>query len=220
MPSVTEAGSPTRARGYKPQGGNRAVPAASEKETYHLIQACKEGDAAAWNALLRRYQPLLFRYAYSLCHNGEDAHDIVGHVLGQLYRNLSRFHEEARFTSWLFSIVRRSYLDLCIRPRYRTELSLDTGMAKDPGRAGGSVIADPARSPETIYMQAASAQELIQAVRYLPASLREVLSLYYIESKSYQEIASEIGVPLGTIKSRINRARHLLRERLEMSAGR
>src|SRR5262245_60024426 len=96
-----------------------------------LIENCKAGLPGAWNALIHRYEKSVYKFAYSLCLNHEEAGDIAGQVFLRLYQNLHTFRNEASFTSWLFRIVRNTYLDLCVRPAHRGHLSLDAGPNND-----------------------------------------------------------------------------------------
>lgn len=179
-----------------------------------LIERCKSGDTAAWDQLIRRYEKSVYKFAYSLCRNHEEAGDIAGQVFLRLYQNLHTFRNEASFTSWLFRIVRNTYLDLCVRPAHRGHLSLDAGPANDSEPSAGRDIMDPSPSPESVCLENETAQLLAKAIHHLPAYQRQVLRMYHTEGKSYEEIAETTGLSIGTVKSRLNRARTMLRERL------
>ena len=179
-----------------------------------LLERCKEGDAAAWDTLIRKYEKSVYKFAYSLCRNHEEAGDIAGQVFLRLYQNLHTFRNEASFTSWLFRIVRNTYLDICVRPAHRTHLSLDAGPTNDNEPYAGRDIMDTSPSPETICMENEVSQLLSNAIMHLPAYQRQVLRMYHTEGKSYEEIAEATGLSIGTVKSRLNRARNMLRERL------
>jgi len=179
-----------------------------------LLDRCKAGEVAAWDTLIRRYEKSVYKFAYSLCRNHEEAGDIAGQVFLRLYQNLHTFRNEASFTSWLFRIVRNTYLDLCVRPAHRGHLSLDAGPNNDNEPATGRDIMDPAPSPEAVCMEHETAQLLARAIHHLPAYQRQVLRMYHTEGKSYEEIAAATGLSIGTVKSRLNRARNMLRERL------
>ena len=183
----------------------------SEQE---LLERCKAGETAAWDILIRRYEKSVAKFAYSLCHSHEDAGDIAGQVFLRLYQNLHTFRNEASFTSWLFRIVRNTYLDLCVRPTHRSHLSLDANPTIDGEPSAGRDIMDPSPSPETLCMEHETAQLLAKAISHLPAYQRQVLRMYHSEGKSYEEIAETTGLSIGTVKSRLNRARTMLRERL------
>src|SRR5579863_4978938 len=118
-----------------------------------LIQRCKTGDGSAWNTLIHRYQNSVYKLAYALCRNHEDAGDIAGQVFLRLYQNLHTFRHESCFTSWLFRIVRNIYIDQCIRHGHHGHLSLNTIPANNGQPRSGWDIPDPAPSPETICLQ-------------------------------------------------------------------
>lgn len=179
-----------------------------------LLERCKAGETAAWDMLIRRHEKSVYKFAYSLCHNNEEAGDIAGQVFLRLYQNLHTFRNEASFTSWLFRIVRNTYLDLCVRPAHRSHLSLDASPTNDSEPTAGRDIMDPSPSPESLCMENETAQLLAKAIHHLPAYQRQVLRMYHTESKSYEEIAEATGLSIGTVKSRLNRARTMLRERL------
>jgi RNA polymerase sigma-70 factor (ECF subfamily) len=179
-----------------------------------LLARCKAGNVEAWDTLIRNYERSVYKFAYSLCRNHEEAGDIAGQVFLRLYQNLHTFRNEASFTSWLFRIVRNTYLDLCVRPAHRSHLSLDAGPTNDSEPSAGRDIMDPSPSPESICMERETAQFLAKAIHHLPAYQRQVLRMYHSEGKSYEEIATATGLSIGTVKSRLNRARTMLRERL------
>lgn len=178
-----------------------------------LLERCKSGSKAAWDSLFRKYEKSVYKFAYSLCRNHDEAGDIAGQVFMRLYTNLHTFRNEASFTSWLFRIVRNTYLDLCVRPAHRNHLSLDAGMNDDEPNATRDIM-DDAPLPERVCMENETAQVLAKAIHHLPAYQRQVLKMYHADGKSYEEIAAETGLSIGTVKSRLNRARTMLRERL------
>ncbi len=179
-----------------------------------LLERCKCGDPASWDVLIRRYEKSVYKFAYSLCRNHEEAGDIAGQVFLRLYQNLGSFRAEASFTSWLFRIVRNTYLDLCVRPAHKSHLSLDASPANNTEPSAGRDIPDPSPSPETLCLENETSQMLTKAIQHLPAYQRQVLHMYHAEGKSYEEIATSTGLSIGTVKSRLNRARAMLRERL------
>lgn len=179
-----------------------------------LIERCKSGDQRAWNELIKRCEKSVYKFACSLCRNQEEAGDIVGQVFLRLYQNLHTFRNEASFTSWLFRIVHNTYLDLCIRPAHRGHVSLDAGMERDGETSPARDIPDPTPTPEALCLESETAHLLAKAISHLPAYQREALWMYHTEGKSYEEIAAKTGLSIGTVKSRLNRARTMLRERL------
>jgi len=191
--------------------------AASDKDNLSdtvLLEQCKSGDQQAWNTLIHRCEKSVYKFAYSLCRNQDEAGDIAGQVFLRLYQSLSTFRAESSFTSWLFRIVRNTYLDLCVRPAHRNHLSLDAGPATGKEPSVGWDIMDPAPGPESLCLERETREMLSNAIRHLPDYQRQVLQMYHSEGKSYEEIAEATGLSIGTVKSRLNRARTMLRERL------
>ena len=178
-----------------------------------LIDLCRAGDPDAWNTLIQRYEKSVYRFAYTLCRNYDDAADIAGQVFLRLYENIKTFRNESNFTSWLFRIVRNVYVDTCVRPPHRSHLSLDEGLEMD-GDLLAHEVADRSPSPEERYLEVEKKRLLDKAIRHLPAYQRKMMEMYHAEGRSYEEIARETGLSLGTVKSRLSRARQMLRERL------
>src|SRR5579864_8783665 len=96
-------------------------------EESRLIARCLNNDDQAWRTLISRYEKCVYRFAYTLCRNRDDASDIASLVFVRVYQNLHTFRHEACFSSWLFRIVRNTHLDLCVRPAWRNTISLDAG---------------------------------------------------------------------------------------------
>lgn len=182
-----------------------------------LIARCRTGDANAWDALVLRTEKAIHQYAYSLCRCHDDADDITGQVLLRLYRNLHTFRNEASFHTWLFRIIRNIHVDACEYASNRRCLSLDTHPDFDASSPEAFLL-DPSPSPESLVIEQEMARLLGAAVGHLPVYQRQVLRLYYQQRRSYDEIALLTGLPLGTVKSRLSRARRMLQARLEEDA--
>jgi RNA polymerase sigma-70 factor, ECF subfamily len=191
----------------------RSTTLRANSDDWKLIQACKQGDRHAWNLLIQRYEKSVYKFAYTLARNYDDAADIAGQVFVRLYENIHTFRNDSHFTSWLFCIVRNVYVDTCIRAPHRSHLSLDDGMEIDGDRLVREIV-DPSPSPEQRSIESEKQQVLQKAIRHLPGYQRRMMEMYHAEGRSYEEIARETGLSLGTVKSRLSRARQMLRERL------
>lgn len=190
--------------------GRSANPLADD---WALVQSCKAGNPAAWDALIRRHEKSVYKFAYTLARNYDDAADIAGQVFLRLYENIHTFRNDSNFTSWLFRIVRNVYVDTCIRAPHRSHLSLDAGLDVE-GDLLMREIVDPSPSPEQLSLEAEKQAVLQKAIKHLPQYQRRMMEMYHAEGRSYEEIAQETGLSLGTVKSRLSRARQMLRERL------
>jgi RNA polymerase sigma-70 factor (ECF subfamily) len=197
----------------------RPPPASfNRSRDWDIIQRCKQGDMAAWDSLVGRYEKPVYKFAFSLCKNYDDASDVAGQVFVRLFDYIHTFRNDSHFSSWLFCIVRNIYVDTCLRATHRSHLSLDEGLEVDGGRLARD-ITDPALSPEEHLLQTERRDVLIGVIHHLPDYQRKIISLYYAEDRSYDEIAGLTGVPVGTVKSRLYRARKMLRSRLESIPG-
>jgi RNA polymerase sigma-70 factor (ECF subfamily) len=186
---------------------------ANEVDEATLIERCKEGDSVAWNLLVRRSYRVINAFALGLCRNRDDAADITGQVLVRIYENLNSFRGESSFSSWLFRIVRNTFLDLCIRPAYRRFEQRPTSPAVADDAHEEHDYVDTSPSPEEICIRNDTRRVLAKALNDLPAYMRQSLNLR-VGGASYAEIASTTGVSIGTVKSRLNRGRTMLSDRL------
>ncbi len=197
-----------------PKAVHYAVPLVG-KPLADLLARCNSGDAAAWDSVIQQFEMPVYKFAYSLCHNHDDADDIVGQVFLRVYVNLSSFRYEAAFTAWLFRIVKNTYIDLCLRPKFIADVSLDVGTPSSVRASSSGQLVDPHVGPEKMCIDRETSEALSWAIKCLPVIQRDMMRMYYIDGKSYLEIAAIAGISIGTVKSRLNRARNMLRERLD-----
>jgi RNA polymerase sigma-70 factor (ECF subfamily) len=188
--------------------GDRAGSATDDQ----LLAAARQGDAAALEALLVRYQPHLYRFGLRMCGNQEDAGDVAQESLISMARSLRDFRGDSSVSSWLYTIARR----FCIRKRRRgkfaptREESLDT-----PGIDTAERLADPAPSPEQTATNRELQDALTRAIDGLALAQREVLVLRDVEGLSAPEVAKVLGISVDAVKSRLHRARVAVRQALE-----
>jgi RNA polymerase sigma-70 factor, ECF subfamily len=173
-----------------------------------LLPGCRGGDEAAWRALVERYTRKVFGLAYRFTGRSDEAEDLTQEVFVKVYQTLHRYREQdGPFGAWLMAVARNHAIDNYRRGRQerlrRTEdpLVLETAPSLEEHPIAG--IERDERS-----------QLLHAGLRALPPDLRTPLVLCDLQGRSYDEIAAALGVPLGTVKSRINRARLELAKRL------
>ncbi|MEV4177452.1 sigma-70 family RNA polymerase sigma factor [Nonomuraea sp. NPDC049709] len=163
-----------------------------------LVVRAQLGERAAWAELVARWRVPVWTYVRRML-DAERADDVTQEIWLAVVRGLPRLREPGRFAPWLFTIARRSVTD-----RLRGEYA----RADEHAAAGELPIEDPV---EAMVDRA----ELIAALAGLPVLEREILVLFYLEDLSVGECAQICLVPVGTVKSRLNRARRMLREHLE-----
>jgi RNA polymerase sigma-70 factor (ECF subfamily) len=178
----------------------------SEQE---LVRRARGGDAEAFGALVGEHQQFVFNLALRAVSNPAEAEDIAQEAFVRAWQALPNFRGQAQFRTWLYRIV----TNLCYNrlPRLRRELAaLGEGQAEE--RADDSPLgADPARSVEAAERRAF----LHRQIDALPESYRLLVTLRFQQALSYEEIASVMSLPLGTVKTGLFRARARLKEALQ-----
>jgi len=190
----------------------RPKPAVSAEERV-IIERCKRGDLAAFNDLVRKYEKQVYNFAYRLTGNYDDANDIAQEAFLRVYNAIGSFRGDASFSTWLFRITTNVFLDERKRARAHPHASLDEYVDLDESSVTRQ-IEDPSPTPDLVTEGRERAEILQDAIRSLPEYQRAVVTLYHSQQKSYEEIAEIMEQPIGTVKSRLNRARLALKEKL------
>jgi RNA polymerase sigma-70 factor (ECF subfamily) len=175
-----------------------------------LIATARAGNPEAYNALVRTYQDMAYSVAYRVLGRPEAAADATQDAFLAAYRGLPAFRGGS-FKAWLLRIVTNSCYDQLRAVRRRPQTSLED-VSEDPDYAVS--LADPGESPEDTLLRQDMAQTLEAGIAKLPVDQRLVLVLSDVEGFSYDEIAAVTGVSLGTVKSRLSRARFKMRDYL------
>ncbi len=179
-----------------------------------LIERCKLGERAAFDELVRKYEKRVYNLAYRLSGSYDDANDISVDAFVRVFQAIRLFRGDANFSTWLFRIVTNVYLDRRKRNRNKQHVSLDDVIAVEENTVTRQ-IEDPSPTPGVVIEQRERAQLIQSAIVSLPTDQRTMIVLYHTEGFSYEEIATVLDLPIGTVKSRLNRARLKLREKLE-----
>lgn len=170
----------------------------------NLIHRAQKGDVPAFEKLIENYQQKIFNFAYSLTGNVETAKDITQQALIKAFLSISKFRGNSSFTTWLYRIINNVFQDELRRPYYKYETL--NPLSYSPS---------PSYSPEE-FLENKEKQILIQkTIKSLPLDLATIIILKDIQGFSYEEIKEIVRIPLGTVKSRLFRAREILRERLK-----
>ncbi|CCW35816.1 RNA polymerase, sigma-24 subunit, RpoE [Chthonomonas calidirosea] len=186
----------------------------TDADEQRLIERSKEGDRRAFDALVRMHEKRVYNLAYRLCGNYDEAGDITVEAFLRVYQAINSFRGDANFSTWLYRIVTNVYLDRRKRQKNRKTLSLEEYVELEESQVTRQ-IEDPSPGPEELA-EAQQRQELLQkAIESLPEYQRAMIVLYHVDGLSYEEIAEVLSLPIGTVKSRLNRARLALREKLE-----
>jgi len=180
-----------------------AQPQITEDENA-LIEQAQHGDRNAFGELVTRYYPGVVRVVYRLCGDTGLAEDMAQEAFLRGWINLTSFHPQSSLRNWLYRIAGNATLDVL---RRKTEEPLEEEAAQ--------MYPDPAAGPESALIEKERVALLQHAMHSLPDAARSVLILREYGGLSYQEIASVLDVPVGTVMSRLNYARNRLRELLK-----
>jgi RNA polymerase sigma-70 factor, ECF subfamily len=169
-----------------------------------LIEQAQHGDRNAFGELVGRYYPGVVRVVYRLCGDTGLAEDMAQEAFLRAWMNLPSYHPQSSLRNWLYRIAVNATLDVL---RHKTEETLEDEAAQ--------MLPDPSVGPETALIEKERVALLQRAMQSLPEAARSVLILREYAGLSYQEIASVLDVPKGTVMSRLNYARNRLRDQLK-----
>jgi RNA polymerase sigma-70 factor (ECF subfamily) len=185
---------------------------AEDRTDPELIERYLNGDAAAFSALVRRHEKRVYNLCYRMLGREEDARDAAQDAFLTALRKLSSFRGEAQFTTWLHRVTVNACYDV-LRKKKREPL-LEAPREEDAPEPPGPASPDHADS-------AVAAVDVQRALLRVPQEFRAVLVLHDVHDLAYEDIAESLGIPVGTVKSRLHRGRVALAEELgEAERGR
>jgi RNA polymerase sigma-70 factor, ECF subfamily len=178
-----------------------------------LIRRCKDKDGEAFNLLLKKHEGYLYQLCYRFTFDREEALDIMQEIYIKIFHSIGSFDEKRPFLPWLKRIAVNTCLNYKRDHLKGQTLSLE-GSGQEEGMGLLEVLAAGDDPEETAILH--NTQEILMAsLKKLPEQYRMALTLRYLEEMSYEEIAATLDQPLGTVKNRIFRARHLLKTILQ-----
>jgi RNA polymerase sigma-70 factor, ECF subfamily len=172
--------------------------------------ADRRNDAESFETLAMPMFTSLYNFAHWLTHNREEAEDLVQETYLKALKGFVSFQQGTNFRAWIYRILRNTFLTS------RSGLSVKMTVPLDREE---DAIGRTADTPEAVLLARADQQMVQSALERLPVQFREVILLCDIEEMSYQEIAEIVGIPIGTVMSRLSRARKSLRELLAEKLG-
>lgn len=192
---------------------DRPDRAASDREDLEAIRAVLAGNPNAFATIDRKYRRRLYGIIRSIIRSEEDAKDLVQDTLLKAFRALDSYKPEYPFEKWLFKIASNTCIDYLRRRRFAPErLELDDSEGDAPPRQ----YADPnSPIPDEELMRSERQAILRAAIESLPEKYRIVIELRHDRGMEYAEIAEQLGLPLGTVKAHLFRARQLLLKKLQ-----
>jgi RNA polymerase sigma-70 factor (ECF subfamily) len=173
------------------------------------VQRCLAGDADAYEGLVERYGGRVYNVALRITHEPEAARDCAQDAFIRAYRALHQYDPAYPFGPWLFRITTNASLNYVQRGRGR-EITVEE-LPEDPE--------PPEAGPELTAVSREAVQEVLDAMAELPPAYRAALTLRHMQELSYQEVADALGIPLGTVKTHLHRARAALKAKLAARRG-
>ena len=187
------------------------LPVAESDE--RLIKDALAGDQKAYRELLSRHRQSIYHVIFKIVRHPEEANDLVQETFMKAFGSLSSYRFEYRFSTWLYKIAANNAIDHLRKKRIEA-LSLDKPVQTYDGEVSIE-IPDWTNNPEEDLYRKRRAVTVQEAIASLPPKYREVIVLRHQQDKSYEEIAEQLHIPVGTVKARIFRARELLKKKLK-----
>lgn len=179
-----------------------------------LVRRCLRGDARAFEELVSRYEGALYRLAWRMLRDNEEAQDVVQETFIRVFRALETYDPERKFSTWILRIATNLCIDRYRRRRMRL-VSIDA--SEDDEERRPVVLVDGAPRPDAAHGRTSIAERLDEYIQRLPPIYRAIIELRYKRGLAYEEVAEVLDVPLGTVKARLHRAHRYLKGMLEAS---
>jgi RNA polymerase sigma-70 factor (ECF subfamily) len=187
------------------------------KRDYVLVQqAIHQGDQRAYAELLKNYRDSLYFMLLKMTNNPVDAEDLTIEAFGKAFKNLHQYTLEYAFSTWLFRIAANNCIDYL---RKRNRIQYTSGINPDGEETEGdpSNLPSPNPGPDEMVIAKQKIQLMREVVEKLKPHYRNLVEMRYFRELSYEEIAAELDLPLGTVKAQLFRAREFLYEILKDS---
>ena len=181
---------------------------ANAKNDFNLVCRAKEGEQKAFAELMHRYKESIYFMSLKMVNNKDDAMDMTVETFGKAFENIEKYKPDFAFSTWLFRIATNNCIDF-IRKKRLNVVSMDS-MVDDEGDDRPLQIRSDTLDPEEISIKKQQNEKLKDIVDKLPSRYRTLIILRYFDELSYEEIATQLDLPLGTVKAQLFRARDLL----------
>ena len=176
------------------------------KKDFFLVEEAKKGNQKAYAELMQHYKDSIFFMVLKMLNNRDDANDVTVSTFGKAFENLEKYKSDYAFSTWLFKIGTNNCIDF-IRKRKMQTVSINSYYSDDDAVLD---IKSDSLNPEEKTIKKQQNELLKELIDTLPPRYQNLVKLRYYDEKSYEEIAVELEIPLGTVKARLFRAKDLL----------
>jgi len=180
------------------------------QKDYKLVVRALEGEQSAYAELMERYRESIYYMLLKMVNNTDDADDLTIEAFGKAFKRLSQYHPSYAFSTWMFKIASNNCIDFIRKERKKRTMSIDTGITNDDGESVTFDLESDGRDPEEELIRDQKIETMREVVMKLKPRYRELVILRYFKEYSYDEIAQELDLPLGTVKAQLFRAREFL----------
>lgn len=174
-----------------------------------LVEKARKGDQLAYGELLGRYRDAIYFMLLKMVNSPVDAEDLTIEAFGKAFKNIDQYTPNYAFSTWLFKIATNNCIDF-IRKKRASHVSLDQTLNGEDSLAPSSMIQSDAPDPELTMINKQKIKHMRNVVSKLKPRYRQLVELRYFKEYSYDEIAVELDIPIGTVKAQLFRARELL----------
>ncbi len=178
-------------------------------EDLELVKRAIANDQKAYAELMVRYKDAIYFMLLKMVNNKEDANDLTVEAFGKAFENIEKYRPEFAFSTWLFKIATNNCIDFIRKRRLKT-FSIDEGYDAGDGDEVRFDFASQTLDPEEHLIKKQKNDLMRNIVDKLPVRYKQLVVMRYFDEKSYEEIAEELSLPLGTVKAQLFRARDLL----------
>lgn len=180
-----------------------------------IIERCKNGCNEYFEILIKKYENMLYKYCFYLTGSCEEGNDLFQETWLKAFTKIKLYSDEYSFKNWLLSIASNTYKDW-YRKQKRWSGKIKSYFKSDKMDREMASIPSNQQLPEEEYINKDISNELKESVIKLKTHYKEVILLYYFEEKSIKEISFILSIPEGTVKSRLNQAKKILKEKMEV----
>lgn len=174
-----------------------------------LIERAKNGDQSAFATLMDQYRDAVFHMILKMVKNGDDADDLTIEAFGKAFNRIEQYTPNYAFSTWLFKIASNNCIDFIRKKRIHVT-SIDNAFTNENGEGVRMDVPSGTPDPEEVIIKTQKVKMMREVVEKLKPRYRELVVKRYFEELSYEEIASQMDLPLGTVKAQLFRARDFL----------
>ncbi|MDX1652684.1 MAG: sigma-70 family RNA polymerase sigma factor [Brumimicrobium sp.] len=179
------------------------------KKDFRIVERAKAGDQNAYAELLERYREPVYFMLLKMVKNTDDAEDLTIEAFGKAFNRLDQYSPSYAFSTWLFKIATNNCIDFIRKKRIHLT-SMDHAYSTDDGESVRLDVDSGDMDPEEVIIKQQKVKMMRKVVKQLKPRYRELVEKRYFEELSYEEIAEEMDLPLGTVKAQLFRAREFL----------